>query len=281
MTIWFSTNIPEMRAISVFNRVSTDIGEIQQRIATGQRINSGKDDPGGLLIRSGLRAEIKNIQSLQTGMLHADTFLEFASGGMTNLIEVLYGTDVQNPNAGSLLGVLNNESGLGWQEIQTAAQNIMKLYDTTVASTMYGETAIFDGGYTKTFQLGGGNTLSATISDLSTATGAAAKDLADAITGITDETKIPAAIAAAKALGLAIGKEQGTLGSVQKIVLQNQQLLESRYTNVVAAEGKISNANLALESSRLARSELLAQNAMNSIMYSRGYAAFAVLSLFR
>jgi flagellin-like hook-associated protein FlgL len=51
-------------------------------------------------------------------------------------------------------------------------------------------------------------------------------------------------------------------------------------TSVTATEGRISNADIAVESSRMARAELIAQNSMNSIMYSRSFAAFSVRSLF-
>jgi flagellin-like hook-associated protein FlgL len=72
----------------------------------------------------------------------------------------------------------------------------------------------------------------------------------------------------------------GNLGMKQQIAATNQRLLDSRLTSVTASEGRISNADVAIESSRMARAELLAQNAMSSIMYTRNYAAFAVRSLF-
>jgi flagellin len=283
MTIWFSTNIPEMRAISTFNRVSTDIGEIQQRIATGQRINSGKDDPGGLMIRETLRAEIKNVQSLQLGMLHADAALDFASGALVQLLEILRGPDIKDPSGG-LIGELGN--GTDYVAIKAAATKVMQLYDATVARSRYDGDPVLE-GFTATYQLGGGKTLTATVSDWSTAAGTSpdpdggAFALAEAVKAIATEGTRQAALDAADDLLKAITKESGDLGSTQRVVSQNQKLLDSRLTNVMGAEGKISNADIANESSRLARSELLAQNAMNSIMYSRSYAAFAVTSLFR
>jgi flagellin len=282
MTIWFSTNIPEMRAISTFNRVSTDIGEIQQRIATGQRINSGKDDPGGLMIRETLRAEIKNVQSLQLGMLHADAALDFVSGSLVQLLEILRGPDIKDPTGG-LIGELGN--GSDYEAIQAAATKVMQLYDATVARSRYdGDPVLM--GFSATYQLGGGMTIDASVSDWSTTDNSGSDDglafaLADAIKDLEDEDTRQTALDEAGALLTALTKEMGELGSTQRVISQNQKLLDSRLTNVMGAEGKISNADIANESSRLARAELLAQNAMNSIMYSRSYAAFAVTSLFR
>jgi len=277
MTIWFSTNIPEMRAIATFKRVSTDISDIQERITTGQRINSGKDDPGGLIIREGLRADIKNIHATQANMTQAEILMDTAASGIMQLLEILRGTDPNDPTNGGLLGELYGS--LDYADKKTVAQDFMKLYDAVVDSTKYNNEALLK-GVTKTYQLGGGQTLAVGIGTLSTGDNAAAAALQAAIGDIADDTTVAAAITAAETLLGGIAQVSGTLGGSQKIVAQNQKLLDSRLTSVAAAEGRISNADIAIESSRMARAELLAQNAMNSIMYTRSYAAFSVMSLF-
>ena len=281
MTIWFSTNIPEMRAISTFKRVSTDISDIQERITTGQRINSGKDDPGGLIIREGLRADIKSIHATQANMVQAENLTDTAANGMMRLLEVLRGTDPNDPTNGGVLGELYGSGTFA--EKKAAATELMKLYDSVTDSTKYGtEKLLAPAGapVTKTYQLGGGQTTDVVLSDLSTTGTGAAAALKTAITGITDETSLGTAITAAEGLLTTISKAAGTLGSSQKIVAMNQKLLDSRLTSVTASEGRISNADIAVESSRMARAELLAQNAMSSVMYTRSYAAFSVSSLF-
>ena len=295
MTIWFSTNIPEMRAISTFNRVSTDISEIQQRITTGQRINSGKDDPGGLIIREGLRADIKTIHATQANMAQAETLMDIAANGMMELLKILVGSDTNNPSEGSLIGEMG--SSLTETQKQAAAKDFLKLYDAVVNTTTFRGEKLIGGALVetpgtgsdpatpaKTYQLGGGQTLGLSIADLSTNTPApssAALNLKVAIEADAADFDSTAVIAAAEALQTTIATALGTLGSSQKVVAMNQKLLDSRLTSVTAAEGRISNADIAVESSRMARAELLAQNAMSSIMYTRNYAAFAVSSLFR
>jgi flagellin len=275
MTIWFSTNIPEMRAISTFNRVSTDISEIQHRITTGQRINSGKDDPGGLIIREGLRADIKNINATQAGMTQAEIMMDTAASGMMQLLEILRG-DPSDPNKNGLIGAMN--SSLTEAQKEEAANDYLALYDAAVATTLYnGEKLIgTGGGLTKTYQLGDGvGELEVQLSDF---TKSGMGSSLEAAVATFDSQGV---LAAAIELQEAISKAAGALGMKQQVAAQNQTLLDSRLTSVTAAEGRISNADIAVESSRMARAELLAQNAMSSIMYTRSYAAFAVSSLFR
>ena len=285
MTIWFSTNIPEMRAISAFNRVSTDIADIQQRITTGQRINSGRDDPGGLVIREGLRADIKGIHGAQAGMVQAETMMNIASGGMMQLLNLIVGSDPNNPDDGGLIGAM---SGSMTNEAKKAfADNFMRMYDVAVNTTRFNGDLLLgsDGGMNKTYQLGhgaGAGTLAVTIANLSSATGGAAENLATAIglihTG--QDSTIQDVIAAARTLQTNIAGHLGTLGGNQNVIAMNQRLLDSQLTTLTAAEGRISNTDVAVESSRMARAELLAQNAMNSIMYNRRFASFTVSSLF-
>ena len=318
MTIWFSTNIPEMRAISTFKRVSTDISNIQERITSGQRINSGKDDPGGLIIREGLRADIKDIHATQANMVQAENLMDAASSGMMQLLEIIRGSEVSNPDDSGLLGALLTASSPA--AAKEAAEGFMKLYDAAIKTTMYnglqllggqmGAPAVGDSGLApggsgtaendaiaaipgRIYQLGGEQTLEISIANLSSdpadpaltavnpnAPAGAANALKVAIGNITDEDSLKTAIAAARALQADVSAALGSLGGSQKVVAQNQKLLDSRLTSVTASEGRISNADIAIESSRMARAELLAQNAMSSIMYTRSYAAFSVSSLF-
>jgi flagellin len=294
MTIFFSTNIPEMRAISAFNRTSTDIANIQQRITTGQRINSGKDDPGGLIVREGLRANIKTInaamQSLQTT---AEPLMDTASNGMMQLLEVLNGVSGDATKNG-LQGLLatTDTTTEGATKVNAAITDMVALYDSTVGGTTYNGEYLLGSGVSKTYRIGTdaagtaqnlavtlpnlksdnvgtgtGGTITVKLSELDTLDLRVAANWEIARTAVTDAAKT-------------IASELGKLGYKQQIVSQTVNSLDSQLTSITAAEGLISNADIATESSRLARSELLAQNAMNSIMYNRSYAAFTVSSLF-
>jgi len=277
-----------MRAISTFNRVSTDIGEIQHRITTGQRINSGKDDPGGLIIREGLRADIKSINATQAGMTQAEILMDSAASGMQQLIEIINGSPT-DPSSGGLLRMLDDPLLTLTQKAEQVA-DFMRLYDSVINTTVYNGQKLIGGDLAltgKTYQLGGTDgatppvplTMVVKIVNLSSDK-VADNDLAAPAT-FTNEAAVASYRAdVVEALGT-ITKAYGDLGMKQQIAATNQRLLDSRLTSVTAAEGKISNADIAIESSRMARAELLAQNAMSSIMYTRSYAAFAVSSLFR
>ncbi|MDR1964693.1 MAG: flagellin, partial [Planctomycetaceae bacterium] len=75
MTIYFSTNIPEMRSVLSYNRISNEIANSTRRLETGLRINTAQDDPAGLIIREAMRADIKGIQAAQKNVSQANSIL--------------------------------------------------------------------------------------------------------------------------------------------------------------------------------------------------------------
>ncbi|MCL2623231.1 MAG: hypothetical protein FWD31_06130, partial [Planctomycetaceae bacterium] len=67
--------------------------------------------------------------------------------------------------------------------------------------------------------------------------------------------------------------------NAQNLMGVNRENLEDQLLVLIDAEALISNTNIAEETSRLARYELLAHAAINSIQYSRAFASLAVDSL--
>jgi flagellin-like hook-associated protein FlgL len=95
----------------------------------------------------------------------------------------------------------------------------------------------------------------------------------------TDEGKARAYSIINEAVNM-VAVQRGTIGAVQKGVLDNSaKNLDIQLEKVSESEGLISNADMALESSRLNRAELLAQSAMSSILYSRMFNQFILNSL--
>jgi flagellin-like hook-associated protein FlgL len=67
-----------------------------------------------------------------------------------------------------------------------------------------------------------------------------------------------------------VAKQRGTIGTVQKYVLESSaRNLDTQLEKTMEVEGLISNVDMALESARLSRAELLAQSAMSAILHSR------------
>ena len=285
MNIFSVTNVPEMRSIILFNRVSENLSEIVRRLETGQRILTGKDDPSGLLTRESMRTDIRGIQAAQKNTMMANGFLAAADSGLANISQMLLGDINQRDDTG-LLGLIYDET-LPTEMKRQQINTILNLIDGTIQTTTYNGKQMLNGSMTEVlFQLGKDvqdslqyrmSLPSMTVSHLGGASGVL-EDLRT-IDLDTEEGKGKAYAIINEAVTM-VATQRGKIGAVQKHVLEsNARNLDIQLEKVTEAEALISNADMALESSRLNRAEILAQAAMRSIVYSRGFGQFILNAL--
>jgi flagellin len=143
MSIFFNTNIPEMRSIFLFNRMSNEIAESVRRLATGQRILTGKDDPAGLISRETMRLDIRGIQAAQKNTMAANDFLATADSGLANISRILVG-DINNKDDNGLIGLIYDTT-LPTDMRRQQINNILNMIDSTVRATNYNGKRMLDG----------------------------------------------------------------------------------------------------------------------------------------
>ena len=280
MNVYFSTNMPEMRSMLLFNRIGLEISETVRRLETGQRIITAKDDPAGLILRETLRADIRGIQAAQKMTMQSNELLATADTGLANISQMLIG-DINNQDDKGLLGLIYDDTipaDLKQQQIN----NILNMIDSTIRSTTYNGKRILDGSAGELlFQLGKDvqETLQyrMTLPNMTTTNLGGASGVLYELRTIDLETEAGQARAYAivNEANNMVAVQRGTIGSVQKWVLEsNTKRLDTQLEKVSEAEGVLSNADTALESSRLNRAEILAQSAMSAILYSRSFGQF-------
>ncbi|MCE2938310.1 MAG: flagellin, partial [Fimbriimonadaceae bacterium] len=63
MSFRINTNVAAMGALRNLNSTSMDLNKSVQRLSTGLRINSGADDPAGLIASESFRAQLGGIDA--------------------------------------------------------------------------------------------------------------------------------------------------------------------------------------------------------------------------
>src|ERR1700683_3294332 len=82
-------NIPALQAENELNTTQASLNTTLQQLATGQRINSGSDDPAGLAIANGLSANIAALnQSIQNANDGVGS-LQVADGALSQVTSLL------------------------------------------------------------------------------------------------------------------------------------------------------------------------------------------------
>src|ERR1043165_8199869 len=84
-----NSNISSLRAITQLSRNQSDLSVRLQRLSSGLRINTGKDDPAGLIASEGLRSEIAGINQAIDNSQRAGNVINTAEGALNELSSLL------------------------------------------------------------------------------------------------------------------------------------------------------------------------------------------------
>ncbi|MFQ5461630.1 MAG: flagellin [Phycisphaerae bacterium] len=136
-----NTNVQSLvarRALSVNN---ASLNEALVRLSTGLRINSGRDDPAGLIASETLRASIRAIDTSIDNANRADTIVAVAEGGLQEISSLLLELE-------SLVDATANEAGLTAAEIkanQSQIDNILISINRLAEATAFGDKKLLNG----------------------------------------------------------------------------------------------------------------------------------------
>lgn len=102
-----------------------------QRLSTGLRINSGADDPAGLIASQSLQSEIQGINQGINNSTQATNVISTAEGALNEVSSLLLnikGLVVQSANSGALS---SDEIAANQLEVDSAVQSITRIANTT------------------------------------------------------------------------------------------------------------------------------------------------------
>jgi flagellin len=100
-----NTNIASMNAISKLVSNNADLSTRLQRLSSGLRINTGKDDPAGLIASENLRSEMSGLEAGIKNSSRASSVIATAEGALNEISALLIdikGLLVETANKGAL-----------------------------------------------------------------------------------------------------------------------------------------------------------------------------------
>ena len=157
MGLRIQNNIAAMNAQRNLSISDAGMSKSLERLSSGYRINSAKDDAAGLAISQGFRADIAATDVAQRNVSEANALLQTAEGAMDTVGDILtrmkeLATQASSANAGTDIGKISAEYNSLVLEIDRIAN-----------STEYAGTKLVDGNFTS------GNTIKAASSTWDTA----------------------------------------------------------------------------------------------------------------
>jgi flagellin len=137
-----NTNISSLIAQQNLANSQSQLQTSLLRLSTGLKINTGADDPSGLIASQGLQAEINGIQQAVNNSTQATNVVSTADGALSqveNLLQTIQGLVVQSANTGALSSV---EIGANQIQVDSAIQSITRIAN----STSFDGLQLLDGG---------------------------------------------------------------------------------------------------------------------------------------
>ena len=146
-----NTNLQSLNAQRNLNTSQSSLATSIQRLSSGLRVNSAKDDAAGLAIANRMDAQVRGmnvaIRNANDGISLAQT-AEGALGKVTDMLQRMRELAVQSNNA---TNSSSDRVSLN-QEFQQLSSEISR----TLAATTFNGTTILNSATTLTFQIGAG-----------------------------------------------------------------------------------------------------------------------------
>ncbi|NWG75109.1 MAG: flagellin FliC [Rubrivivax sp.] len=269
MALTINTNVISLNAQRNTSMTQSSLATSMQRLSSGLRVNSAKDDSAGLAIAERMNAQVRGmnvaIRNANDAISLAQT-AEGALGKIGDMLQRMRELAVQGANATNGAGDLANLDA----EYQQLAEEIGR----TITSTKFNGLAILAGDAgAKAFQVGAnaGDTVTITTTDLSSTFTAGA--LSDATASSAEITNIDTALDA-------FNTERALYGAAQNRFDSIVSTLQISAENQAAARGRIMDADFASETANLSRAQIL-QQAGTAMIAQANQLPQSVLSLLR
>ena len=248
-----NTNTLSLNAQRNLTASQASLATSVQRLSSGLRINTAKDDAAGLAISERMNAQIRGmnvaIRNANDGVSLAQT-AEGAIGQVSNMLQRMRELAVQSANATNSTGDRANLDS----EYQQLASEITR----TLSSTKFNGTAVLAGGAgAQIFQVGAnaGDTVTVTTTNL-----AADADIT-AVTGggITSAANATTALGNIDTALTKVNTERATYGAINARFDSIIATLQVSSENLAASRGRIVDADFAQETANLSRTQILQQ----------------------
>jgi flagellin len=270
-----NTNVGAMKAANASNAANQMLNSAMERLSSGRRINSSKDDAAGLAIATTMTSQVRGmgqaIRNANDGLALAQA-ADGALGEVTNMLQRVRELAVQSKSG---TYQQSDRDNLQAEVTQLQAQIGDILTNTKFNGvTLFSQTSGTD--VTVTIQAGdqSTNTIDLKIKGIDgTKLTASALDVSSVANAGTTMTNVDSALTA-------VNTTRASLGAAQSRLQSAVNNLTNNVTNLSAARSQIEDADYSAETTSLAKAQILSQ-ASTAMLSQANQSQQNVLSLLR
>ena len=250
------SNISSMNAQRNIMKTSQGLDSSLQRLSSGLRINSAKDDAAGLGVSERMRAQIRGLAQASRNANDGLSVVQTAEGAMGEISEAMIRMRELTVQAASD-SITDTERGYLDSEFQELVQEV----DRITQSTKFNGNVLLAGAFAATgldFQVGfenGANfRITVTVADVSTTgLGFAGTE------AVNNKANAQSAMAAIDTALDNLNSARAGLGAKANRLTTAASAVDVTRENLAAANSRVRDADVAAETSNFSRSQVLMQ----------------------
>ena len=282
MAMTINTNINSLNAQRNASATQMSLSTSIQRLSSGLRVNSAKDDAAGLAIATRMDAQARGMSVAIRNANDGISMLQTAESGMQTVSDMLQRMRELAVQATNSTNTSSDVASLNQEYTQLASE-----IGRTISAVQFNGTSILTTTGSYDFQVGANSGQTITV-----ASGTLNLDLAGNVSAVFGGTTSALTTAAGsnssnaanidaidKALQ-SINDSRASLGAAQSRFENTVNFLQSAVENQTAAKGRIMDADFASETANLSRAQIL-QQAGTAMIAQANQLPQGVLSLLR
>ena len=268
MSMTINTNVMSLNAQRNTIQNSASMATTLQRLSSGLRVNSAKDDAAGLAIATRMDTQVRGmnvaIRNANDGISLAQT-AEAGMNTITDMLQRMRELAVQASNSTNTVSSATVTAGSDVEKLNDEYQQLSQEISRTLSAVQFNGQSILSTTASYNFQVGANATTNDSIvisgSTLNLVSGNVSLVTTGATSGLTVSANAGNAnnITAIDAAISAVNTSRAKLGAVQSRFENTISFLRSAVEQQAAAKGRIMDADFAAETANLSRTQILQQ----------------------
>jgi len=247
-----NTNVSALRAQNGTRMANEALQTAMERLSSGKRINSAKDDAAGLAISSSMTSQIRGMTQAVRNANDGISMAQTADGALDEVTNMLQRIRELSVQAASGTYQASDRTNL-----QTEVTALASQITSITANTKFNGVGLFTGsaGSAGTVTIQTGSSSSDTVNMNFTALNLSAVSSVN----LSTAAGATSAMASLDTLITTVSTKRATLGAAESQLSSVVNNLTSNITNLTDARSRIQDADFGTETTNLARSQILAQ----------------------
>jgi len=260
-----NTNIKSINSQRLLNNNENKIASSMEKLSSGKRINSAKDDAAGLAIALRFATQIAGSRQAARNANDGISMVQTAEGGLhevSNNLQRMRDLAVQSANG--------TNSSSDRQALQLEYAEMQGEIERTVESTDFNGTKVLNDANNMDFQVGPNADPATNRVSVSTSNVLANAAVDDALSNsqITTQTASSDAIAQIDAAIEEVNLERARLGATQSRLASTVSNQEVSYENSASAKSRIMDTDYAKQTAEQARTLILKKSGIAALSHA-------------